>query len=355
MRPRRDGGDVGARSLPRLQLGDDLGKRGNPRAQRLEYRGGARDRVIEHPVHEVLDRPRELAQLARADHASASLERVERAAHGDERVALEGVLVPDGEEVLDPGELFLRLLDEELHQLGVSGLGRCRSPLRGRERRGRGVHGFRVRPPAGRWREAGYLHGTRQGGGFERLDRRHSRGRLLLEGLHAGLGVVQHVPGIRAPRLQRLHVVLDADDGVRQPVDVARRQHVDARLHHALELHGDRLDDLHRARLAEQQQSRLEAAHQVWPAVETGCVQRPADALGDGVLDAREVHDALAQHRRLHLLEFGVLGRPRELRVLRQDHADQAVVELVLDADQGGGDLDQRRLIGLERALDDLP
>ena len=130
---------------------------------------------------------------------------------------------------------------------------------------------------------------------------------------------------------------------------------MDARLHHALELHGDRLDDLHRARLAEQQQSRLEAAHQVWPAVETGCVQRPADALGDGVLDAREVHDALAQHRRLHLLEFGVLGRPRELRVLRQDHADQAVVELVLDADQGGGDLDQRRLIGLERALDDLP
>src|SRR5207237_1367344 len=85
------------------------------------------------------------------------------------------------------------------------------------------------------------------------------------------------------------------------------------------------------------------------------CSQRAADALGDGVLDAREVHDALAQHRRLHLLEFGVLGRPRELRVLRQDHADQTVVELVLDADQGGGDLDQRRLIGLERALDDLP
>ena len=42
--------------------------------------------------------------------------------------------------------------------------------------------------------------------------------------------------GSRASGLQRLHVVLEADDGIGQTVDEARRQDVHARLHHALEL-----------------------------------------------------------------------------------------------------------------------
>ena len=124
----------------------------------------------------------------------------------------------------------------------------------GGQRRRRGIEsGRRRRCPAGaRWD----LHGLRVGARLERRHRRHRGRRLLLERLHTGLGVVEHVPGIGAPGLQRLHVVLDAHDRIGETVDEARRQHVHARLHDALQLRGDALDDLHRARLAEQQQAR---------------------------------------------------------------------------------------------------
>ncbi len=264
-------------------------------------------------------------------------------------------MIPDGETVLNPGELLLSFLDEQLQQLGVGRLGR-RSfrAARGRQRRCRGAHRRQVRSRPGRRRQARNLHGARIGAGFERRDRGDGRGRLLLERLHTRLGVVEHVPGVRASRLHRLHVVLEADDRVRETVHEARRQHVNARLHDAPQLRGDRLDDLHRARLAEQQQTRLHAAHQVLPAVEARRIERATDALRHGFLDTREVDDALAQHRRLHLLKFAVHGGPRQPRIPRQDHADQLAVELVLDTDQGRGDLDQRGFIGLERAVDDL-
>src|SRR5213082_3525478 len=106
----------------------------------------------------------------------------------------------------------------------------------GRQCRRRGVHPRHVRSRHHRRREARNLHRARIGAGFERRHRGDRRGRLLLERLHTRLGVVEHVPGVRASRLHRLHVVLEADDRVREPVHEARRQHVNAGLHDAPQL-----------------------------------------------------------------------------------------------------------------------
>ncbi len=84
MRARGDGVYVGAHRLAGLQLRDQLGQGADRRAQGLEDGRGTAQGVVEHAVDQVFDRPRELAQLACADHAAAPLERVERAAHGDQ-------------------------------------------------------------------------------------------------------------------------------------------------------------------------------------------------------------------------------------------------------------------------------
>ena len=55
----------------------------------------------------------------------------------------------------------------------------------------------------------------------------------------------------------------------------------------------------------------------------------------------------------MHLLELGVLVASRHRR-LRQDHAHQLVVELVLDADERGRDLNQECVIGRKFAGNDL-
>src|SRR6185312_13878467 len=95
----------------------------------------AGERVVEQPVEQILDGPRELREVARADHAAAALERVERASHGRERVLLERILIPDGELLRDLLQLLARLLDEELHQLRIGMLGERTGGVARSERR----------------------------------------------------------------------------------------------------------------------------------------------------------------------------------------------------------------------------
>ncbi len=125
-------------------------------------------------------------------------------------------------------------------------------------------------------------------------------------------------------------------------------------MHDALQLRRDALDELDRARLSEHQQPGLQAAHQLLPAVEAGCVERTADVLGDGLLDAGEIENALAQHGRLHVLEFGVLAVLDGFLGPRPDQPDEAVVELVLQSDQRCRDLNESRFVGAQRAGNDL-
>jgi hypothetical protein len=175
-----------------------------------------------------------------------------------------------------------------------------------------------------------------------RGNRRHIALGLRIHGRQRSLGVVEHVPGIGAPRLQRLHVVLDADDGIGQPVQGLRCKTRAALLHHGPEMANDAPDTLHRSRLAQHHKARLDALHQVQPVVEPGGIKRAADVLRDVFLDAREIDHALAQYGRLHVLEIDVhCGFTWRARA-RQDHADQFVIKAVLHLDERSGNVDQR-------------
>ncbi len=98
---------------------DHLGQRCHCFAQHFENRRRAQQRVVENTVQKVFDRPGKLAEIARSNHAPAALQRVEGAAHCDERLAIEGVLIPRGETALDLCKLFVRFFDEKFDQLGV--------------------------------------------------------------------------------------------------------------------------------------------------------------------------------------------------------------------------------------------
>ena len=355
---RRDRRHIHRRRTAGLQVLDEPGERAHGLPQHLEDCLRSGERIVEHAVQKVLDGPGKLAEVTRPDHASAALERVEGAAHGDERLALQRVVIPDGEATLDLGELLVRFLGKQLHQLGVR-VFRQRSDFggaRARERRRRAFNSRR-----GRIKHVGRVGERRrklqralEGGGLERRHGGHGRAGLQLERLHTRLRVIEHVPGIAAAGLQRLHVVLHAHDGVGQPIHEARRLPVATGLHDSLQLRGDGFDDFHGSCLAEHQQARLQAAHQFLPAVEPRGIERAAGVLRHGLLDAREIENALAQYGRLHLLELAVTALLRQLPAPGQDQADQAIVQLVLDADQRGGDLDQQRLARLEGAGDDL-
>ena len=108
----------------------------------IGWRAG--ERVVEQPVQQILDGPGELAELARADHAAAALQRVERAAQRDEHVLLERVLFPGRELPRDLRELLARFLDEELHELRIRS-SRAAARRRARRQRRRAARRRRVR------------------------------------------------------------------------------------------------------------------------------------------------------------------------------------------------------------------
>ena len=170
---------------------------------------------------------------------------------------------------------------------------------------------------AGRGAGVGQQHRSGIGFGSERRHRGHHALGHLRQRLQTGLRVVEHVPGIRAAGLQRLHVVLEADHRVRQAVEVVRRNGGATGLQQLLEIARDAIDDLGGARLAQHEQPRLDAGDEAWPGIERAHVQRSGDVRGDGFLHAHQVDAAFAQHSGLHLLEVGIDGAPVFLRCLR--------------------------------------
>jgi len=173
--------------------------------------------------------------------------------------------------------------------------------------------------------------------------------RDMRERIQADARIVEHVPGIAAPGLQCLDVVLEADDGIGQTIEIVRRQCQAATgLHHAPEVLRDVLDDVDRSCLAEHQQAGLDAAHELRPTIEARGIERAADVLRNVFLDARQIHHALAQHRALNLVEILILRVALAFAIgglfSRQDQTDQLVVQVILDVDEPCGHLYQRAL-----------
>ncbi len=164
------------------------------------------------------------------------------------------------------------------------------------------------------------------------------------------------MPGIRPPGLQGLHVDLDRDDRIREPVEARCGEGIRVRPDDAAERTAESLHDLDGALPPEHQQPRRDAAHQLRDLVERLGFGRRPERMGDPLLDAGHVDDALAQHRLLHVAEFlvGRLDDGRGMRGgVRQDQPDELRIEAVLHFDQRRCDAEQCGIIGREVSVDD--
>ena len=334
-----------------LQLFHQLRQRGDRVAQQRHHPGCPRQRLIDDPIEQILDGPSKLGDRAGTHHAAAALQRMKTAAHEGQRLQIHRILVPLREARLNRRDLFLGFLDEQLDELRVDRirLRHCNQRMGGRMRLLGALQRNRLRR----------IELDRLGGFAARdADIRDARRRLVRQRLDAHLRVVEHVPRIIAPALQRFHVVLDADDGIGHPFQadgIGRGRTGFDQLAH---LGADRVHQFHRPALAEHQETGGDAAQQLRHVVQT-LRRRIARLLhGDrhGFLDARHIDDALAQHRLAHQFEFQVLIRrqfsERGIGSRGQDQAHQLIVETVLDRQQNAGHLDQR-FLGRRLAVDD--
>ena len=218
--------DIGCRFRADLELLDKLGNSRGRLDNEIHHRRRPRQRPVDEAIEQVFDRPAILADSLGTDHAPASLERVEGTSHRDERLEVVRRRRPRRQVPPDRRDFFLGFLDEELEELGIEVFGP------GRHDRQR--HDFgglrRLRRTLRHCRLARRFD-------FERLDflRRRSFLRLfesdLLQAIldipqhsEAGLRIVKHVPGFAAACLHGLHVVLDTDDGVSQPIRFLLRE-----------------------------------------------------------------------------------------------------------------------------------
>ncbi len=353
MRARRESRHVGAPTMAGFEIRDQRGQYVHGLAQGLKHRQGALLRAIEDAVQQIFDGPGELAERARIDHAAAALERVERAPHGRQRFGFQRIVIPDRELLANLGHLLGRLIDEQPDQLRIGrGLRQHSVDVGGglehRGFRDRELQAAHVRGIAGRARRRDE-QGAGVGAGSERGHRRQHTLGCVRERIQADARIVEHVPGIAAPGLQCLDVVLEADDGIGQTIEIVRREcQAAAGLHHAPEVLRDVLDDVDRSRLAEHQQAGLDAAHELRPTIEARGIERAADVLRNVFLDARQIHHALAQHRALNLVEILILRVALAFAIgglfSRQDQTDQLVVQVILDVDEPCGHLYQRAL-----------
>jgi hypothetical protein len=136
------------------------------------------------------------------------------------------------------------------------------------------------------------------------------------------------MPLVRAPSLQRLHVVLDGDDRIRQSLEPMRCERPRVGAHDSTERAAHSFHYLDGALLAQHQQPGGDAPYELRHLVEPLRLGRRRERLRDRFLDARHVHDAFAQHGVLHETEFFVgrlVRRRRSGSGIRQDEAVIAI------------------------------
>ena len=180
--------------------------------------------------------------------------------------------------------------------------------------------------------------------------------RLPVQALEAALRGFEHEIRIGSAGLQHLHVVLDRDDRIRHAVQSLRIECAGARTHDARERAADALHRLDGTVPAQHQQPGGDAAHQLRHLVQSLRLGRRRERMRDRLLDARHVHDALAQHGVLDLAELLVgrlAGLARFPGGLGQDQLHQLRIEPVLDLDQRRGDVEKRGIARRLAPLDD--
>ena len=357
--------DIRLRVRADFELLDEFRNRIRRLHDEIHHRRCSLQSVIDQPVEQVLHGPAVFADAFGADHAAAALECVERTPHRDQHFHVIGGFDPRWQVALDRGDLFLGLLDEQLEQFRIEMLGfarddreahhRSRSQLLrvalrlcGRQRRRRlGLDLF----------DGKLLCRRRRRRGVARRRLFHALFDVAQHG-ETGFGVIEHVPGLAAAGLHRLHVVFDADDGVGQSVRLLLRQHGGtACVQHGGDQAADAIDDLHGPCLVQHQEARLDAADQRRHVVEPGRWRLRSDALADRFLDARQVDDAFAHDRFRDFAELVVrVGLLRRLvRFLHLRQAKQLLFESILDSQQCRSDIENDLFVGDAATFHDAP
>ena len=269
----RDCVHVDRRLAAALEFVDELRHRGDGIAHDVHDLGRARQRLADDAIQDAFDAPRELADAPRADHAAAALQRVEHPAYVAQGLRVQRVRLPLREQRLQLSDVLAGFLDEQQPELGID--------RRRLDRRSRGS----LTPAAARPCCPATAAGAASTDGGAALTDRASAGdaspsgtsrrpehdhvrRRLLELREAGLGVLEHVPLVRAPGLQHLHVVLDGDDRIGEPVEPRQREGAGLGPHDARERTSDALHHLDGTLLAEHQQAGRDAAHELRHLVE---------------------------------------------------------------------------------------
>ena len=141
---------------------------------------------------------------------------MEGAAQRDQRLAALQILTPGRKIPLDPDDLFLGLLDEQLHELRI---GTLLAQLHDGER----VGPFLLVERCGddRFRLIGDDGLRRRRHLFHRFGGLHA---LALDDAETSLGIVEHVPWIAPAGSDSLHVVLDAHDRIGEALELRRVQ-----------------------------------------------------------------------------------------------------------------------------------
>ena len=213
-----------------------------------------------------------------------------------------------------------------------------RRALDGR-RRDASLQRMRARRGAG----IGQQHGGGISLGPERRHGRHHALGHLRAAPEAGLRVVEHVPGIRAAGLQRLHVVLDGDHRVGEPVEIVRRNGRATGLQQFVEGFAMPSTISAARALAEHQQAGLDAGDEPGQA---------SSAPTSGVPATFEAMASLTRTRfTLHSRSTAACTCWNSTSTdpatasacgLGNDESDEIAVEAVLDIDERGGDVHQR-------------
>ena len=76
-------------------------------------------RALKDAIEHIFDRPGEVADGARVDHAATALERMKRTPDDQQRIAVERIVIPDRKLLLDLRHFLLRFLDEQLDQVRI--------------------------------------------------------------------------------------------------------------------------------------------------------------------------------------------------------------------------------------------
>ena len=174
------------------------------------------------------------------------------------------------------------------------------------------------------------------------------------QGPQTGLGIIKHVIRIGTTGLERLHVVLDAHHGIGEAVKPLGSQRRRCQ-QYALHFHRQCGHHITGTLTVEHPEGRTNTPRQF---IHDGGRYRHLlrHDTNHRFLDTREVDDALAQHRGLHAVLFGIVSIMAGIALLILDargyQTNECLFQPILNSDEGGGHFYEQTIARRQTARD---